>query len=260
MAGLTGKTPKATYKDLLQVDNNNSGISASPQAVKDGAGVTSALKVSTDEVEVTPVSDSATAFRVTNAGGGTEMFLIDTSNSNVKALTHHVNTQYVYYGTSSTDEIPSTGNTHTAIPFGSVFGSNTEVTFGTGTNTATSLTISTTADDVLGAIWYVPDNITVDAVYVWVAGDTATGDTVKFHLMSYTIVTADGATCGDLSSGTVIADGADITHDGYEQADYQSMTVQSADIDAGKAVLFMVHANGTNSDYTVSATIKYHNR
>ena len=259
MAGLTGKTPKVTYKDLLQVDNSNSGLDGTPRAIKDGEGVTSALKVSTDEVEVSPVSDSTTAFRVANSGD-TEKLLVDTTNSYVKALGYHVNTQYAHFGTMSTDAIPSSADTHTAIPFGNVFGSNTEVTFGTSTDPATSLTISTTADDVLCVIWYVPDNITVDAVHVWAGGSASTGDTIKFHLMSYTIVTADGVTCGDLSSGTVIADGANITHDGYEQADYQLMTIQSSDIDAGKAVLFMIHSNGTNSDYTCNATVKYHLR
>ena len=259
MAGLTGKTPKATYKDLLQLDNSNSGLDGTTRAIKDGEGVTSALKVSTDEVEVTPVSNSTTAFRVTNAGA-TEKLLVDTTNNYVKALTHHVNTQYAYFGTTSTDAVPSSANTHTAVPFGNVLGSNDEVTFGTSTNPATSLTISTTADDVLGVIWYVPDDITIDAVYVWAGGSTATGDTLRFHLMSYTIVTADGATCGDLSSGTVLADGADITHDGYEQADYQSMTIQSSNVDAGKAILLMIRADSVNSDYSINATVKYHLR
>ena len=100
MAGLTGKTPKETYKDLLQVDNSNSGLDGTTRAIKDGGGVISALKMSTDEVEVTPVSDSTTAFRVTNSGS-TEKLLVDTTNSYVKALTHHVNTQYAHFGTMS---------------------------------------------------------------------------------------------------------------------------------------------------------------
>ena len=78
--------------------------------------------------------------------------------------------------------------------------------------------------------------------------------------MAYLIVRTDGATCGDLAGGTVIADGADITHDGYEQADYQELTIQSADISGGKALLLMIHSDGTNSDYSINATIKYHLR
>lgn len=256
---LTGKTPKDTYKDLLYLDNSNNGLDGSPRIIKDGEGVSSALKVSTDEVEVVPVSNSTTAFKVTNTGG-TEKLLVDTTNNYVKALTHHVNTQYAYFGTTSSDSVPSSADTHTAIPFGNVFAGATEVTFGTSTDPATSLTISTTADDLICNVWYIPDDIAIDAVYVWLAGDASSGDTVKFHLMSYDIVTTDGSTCGDLSNGVVIADGSDIVHDGYEQADYQSMTIQSSNIDSGKAVLFMIHSNGTNSDYTVNTTVKYHLR
>jgi len=167
-------------------------------------------------------------------------------------------THYAHFGTTSTDALPTSANTHTAVPFGNLFGSNAEVTFGTGTDPASSLTISTTADDLLGVIWYVVDNITIDAVYVWAAGNDATGDIIKFHLMTYDIVTADGSTCGNLSSGSVLADGGNITHDGYEQADYQTLTIQSSKVDSNSAVLFMIHKNGTNSYYSINATVKYH--
>ena len=43
--------------------------------------------------------------------------------------------------------------------------------------------------------------------------DEATGDTTRAHLMSYDIDTGNGSTGGDISNGTVLADGADITND-----------------------------------------------
>ena len=78
--------------------------------------------------------------------------------------------------------------------------------------------------------------------------------------MSYDIDTGNGSTGGDLSNGVVVADGGDITNAGYEQTYYQQMTIQSADVNAGKAILFTLRSDSVNSDYTISATIKYHLR
>jgi hypothetical protein len=52
MASLTGKKPKDTYKDLLQVSNSNSGIDSTLRLVSDGEGTNSILKLSTTAVEV----------------------------------------------------------------------------------------------------------------------------------------------------------------------------------------------------------------
>ena len=41
---LTNKTIANTYKDLLQVDNSNNGLTTTPRRLKDGSGVNSALK------------------------------------------------------------------------------------------------------------------------------------------------------------------------------------------------------------------------
>ena len=71
---------------------------------------------------------------------------------------------------------------------------------------------------------------------------------------------ANGSTSGDLSSGVVVADGANITNAGYEQAYYQAMTIQSADVDAGKVILFTFASDTVNSDYSINATVKYHIR
>ena len=75
--------------------------------------------------------------------------------------------------------------------------------------------------------------------------------------MSYDIDTDNGSTGGDLSNGVVIADGADIVGAGYEQIYYQSMTIQSADVDAGKILIFAFRSDSVNSDYSIHATIKY---
>ena len=131
---------------------------------------------------------------------------------------------------------------------------------GTGTEPATSLSISPSAHTTVHTYWYVMDDITVDRVVWWSGADNATGDTTRCHLMSYTVDSGNGSTSGDLSSGTVIADGGDVVNAGYEQAYYQQMTVQSANVDAGKVILFIFRPDSVNSDYSINATIKYHLR
>ena len=53
MAALTGKKPKNTYKDLLQVSNSNAGIDGTLRFVSDGEGTDSTLKLSTASVSTT---------------------------------------------------------------------------------------------------------------------------------------------------------------------------------------------------------------
>ena len=70
MAALTGGTPKATYKDLLQVSNSNSGVDATLRDVEDGEGTVSALQVSTTAANVNG-GLSADAIDNTPIGGTT---------------------------------------------------------------------------------------------------------------------------------------------------------------------------------------------
>jgi len=151
-------------------------------------------------------------------------------------------------------------NTHYAIPVGQVYTDVAVQAIGTGTNPDTSKTFTANSDRFVGHYFYLMDNITIDRVIWWVGADTATGDTVRAHVMSYDIETTSGATSGDLSSGTVCADGADIVSAGYEQNYYQQMTVQSADVNADKVLVFVFRQDSVNSDFSIHATIKYHLR
>ena len=261
MAGLTGKTPKATYKDLLQLDNNNSGLSATPQAIKDGEGVTSALKVSTDEVEVTPGTNSTTAFRVTNSSS-TEKLLVDTSNNYVKALTHHVNTQYAYFGANYIDFSNLAANTHYAVPFtmGGLSSTN-DVDFGTGTDPDDTFTTADTntqySAQIVPMMWRVPDNLTIDSISHIEGADTATGDTTRMHLKSFTF-TSGATTC--LTAGALLAHNLDVTNAGNEQPYLSSWTVDSANVDANKVILCFFRSDSVNSDFSLNVTVKYHLR
>ena len=175
------------------------------------------------------------------------------------------NTLYAYFGVASTLSIPNGSGTHYAVPFNMYYSSSAFITLGTTTSSPdSSLAISSgagnIADDILVYMWYIPDNIKIQNIDVWIGGNASGGDSILLHLMSYDIVRTDGATCGDLSGGVVVADGAAISHDGYEQTDYQSMTIQNGNIDSGKAVFLTLHADGTNSDYAVNAIVKYYLR
>jgi hypothetical protein len=59
MATLTGRKPKDTYKDLLQVSNSNNGVDGTVRAVEDGEGTASALSISTTVVTVTGTLNAA---------------------------------------------------------------------------------------------------------------------------------------------------------------------------------------------------------
>ena len=274
MPTFTGKTFASFYKNLLGINqSSNTGIDATIRNIHDGAGNETAIALSDDNLVIKPKSDdTVNTLWVQNSAGNT-ILAVDTTNSKVNIGTSQVaaNTQYTHFGTSFA-EASTTGfaaDTHYAIPFmmgnlGSVaanyaMGSSTSSSFN-DTNPATSLTISTTAMEIVRCYWYVMDDITIDAVKWWHGADAATGDDVAAHLMSYSVDSANGSTSGDLSSGTVVADGSTITNAGYEQVYYQAMTIQSADVDAGKVILFTFASDTVNSDFSINAICKYHIR
>jgi len=259
---LTGKTKAGSYKDLLQMNNSNSGVDATTRAVVDGEGTASVLNISSSRTVIQGGSDTSTKFAVQDADSN-NLLLVDSTNDLVKAGAgqHIVNTQVKDFCITSVNSQPSTTNTWTAL---SSIGSArfvAGVELGTGSTPATSLTISTTANNVVQAMWYVPFNITIDSCNVWFGADAASGDAVKFSVMQYAVDSANGATSGDLSSGSELcSQSLAISGAGYEQAYYKALTVASANVDAGKVILACVHQDGTNSDLTVNMQLVYHLR
>ena len=263
---LTGKTLASTYKSLLRVNDDTNGVDATTEVVTDGEGTKSAIKLSDDRLLVKPENDDTTATFSVLSKGGTSLLTVDSTNSAVKGTnSQYMNTQYAYFGVGATDAIwaGSLANTHYMIPFSNTTSAFTltaiaNLALGTSTDPATSLTISSTAMDVVQCYWYITDAIVIDKVSWWSAADAATGDTTRAHLFSYDVVTTAGSTSGDLSNGAVIAASSDVTNAGYEQAYYNEMTISSASVAAGKVVLFTFRADSVNSDYTINATVKYH--
>ena len=271
MPSFSGKTFASFYKNLLGMDqSSNTGVTVVAKSVQDGAGNNTAIKLSDDQLAIVPnQNDRVNTFQVQNTGGS-NILAVDTTNSKVLTGASQVaaNTQYAYFGIVSDASTSWIADTHMAVPFTSAetgsalylaMGSSTSSSFN-DTNPATSLTITNNAQLVVNSYWYVMDDITIDAVKWLHAADAATGDDTAAHLMAYTVDIANGSTGGDLSSGVVVADGATITNAGVEQIYYQSMTIQSANVDAGKVILFTFASDTVNSDFSISANIKYHIR
>ena len=273
MPTFLGKAYNTYFKNILHINQStNTGVDSTTRAVHDGAGNSTSISLSDDVLQAKPVNDNTTGTFVAQNSGGSNILAVDTTNSKVLAGASQtaVNTQYAHFGIHSNDSGFSTASadTHYAVPCTNTtstltalvgMGSSTSSSFN-DTNPALSLTITTTAHNIAIMYWYVMDDITIDAVKWLHAADAATGDTTTAHLMGYDIDIDNGSTGGDLSSGVVLADGANISNSGYEQIFYESLTIQSADVDAGKVILFTFASDTVNSDYTINATVKYHIR
>ena len=268
MPSKTGVTVKNSYPKDLCVENTSTtvGIDGSTRKIIDGVGVNTAISLSDDSLIVRPENDDTTGTFGVRQVGGNYVLTADTTNSKVLVGSSQVNatTMYANFNINNVVSAGLSADYHYAIPFFGntalatyhVMGSSTSSSFN-DTDPASTLTIATTAQQAVTCYWYVMDDITIDAVK-WLHGaDAATGDSTAAHLMSYTVDTANGSTGGDLSAGTVLADGGTITNAGYEQIYYQSITNQSAEVDSGKVILFTFASDTINSDISIQATVKY---
>ena len=270
MPTFTGKKFSNFYKNLFGINQtSNTGVDSTTRNLQDGAGNNSSISLSDDVLQVQPQNDDSVGTFLCKSNAGNNILAVDTVNSkvNIGASQIAANTQYAYFGIDSASISAYVADTHYAIPFAGnqtastlhAMGSSTSSSFN-DTDPATSLTISADANFYIMQYWWTIDNITIDAVHWWNAADAATGDDLAAHLMVYDVVSDNSSTSGDLSSGVVVADGATITNAGYEQAYYQSMTIQSANVYAGQVVLFTFASDTVNSDYHISAVVKYHTR
>ena len=264
MPSKTGKAPASYYKSDVSVEQStNTGFDSTTRAIISGDGAKSVLSLSDDNAHVKPQSDNTTGTFLVQSSTGGSVLAVDTTNSKVLVGASQVaaNTQYAYFGVSSTMALGAVAGSHYAVPFGNVL-STAVVLIGVGAEPSTSYDISdnNNGDDVTMMLWYIPDNITVDQVYWMAGGSASTGDTINIHLLSFDFDAGVGAGKGDLSNGVVVAGGADRVSLGRENIIYESIAPASADVDAGKVCMVTFETNGTNSDYSVNATVKYHIR
>ena len=261
MSTLTGKTPSATHKDLLKIENTNSGIDDTLWQIESGSGVGSALYIEKNSTKIVPTTDDSALLDVQNVAGSSK-FKVDSSTPLVQALGHSVNTQYAYFGASSSDISSFAANTHYPIPFG--FGTTTtqsDVDFGTSTDPDDTFTTANTdtqyASQLVPVLWRVPDNITIDSVTHVEGADNATGDTTRMHLKSFTF-TSGATAC--LTAGALLAHNSDVTNAGNEQPYLSTWSLDSADVDANKVILCFFRSDSVNSDFSINVTVKYHLR
>jgi len=259
---LTNKSPSETYKDLMYVDNSNNGVDSTKRAVKSGEGSSSAISVSDRGLLVKSATDNTSALDVQNSGG-TSKFLVDTTNNYVKANGVHVNTQYKQFYLDSTSATGALAGYHYPIlstNYASAGGVIDQPNaLGNGTDPATSVTFADDYDhrasNWIPLMWYVPDAITIDSVITLEGADAATGDTTRFHVMSYDFTS--GASAG-LTNGVLLAHNSDTTNAGNEQVYKSTLTIDSANVSAGKVVIATFESDSINSDYGYQMIVKYH--
>ena len=82
---------------------------------------------------------------------------------------------------------------------------------------------------------------------------------MNFHLLN--LATGDTLTIDEWSSTTVVADQSlPVATAGYEQFYRIPLSIQSANVDAGNYLALTVEGDGTNSDYSINAQVRYHLR
>ena len=265
MASFTGKPMKDVYKDILQTDNSNTGLSTTIKQVKCGDGDTTALYLSSRNAKIQPGADTTTNTAIYDADGNA-LVVVDSTNDLVKLGIgqHTANTQFKEFGLW--DFSPTAGEHHHLItnPGVTTTGDtdydgevNASAWGGTGTNPATSLTISSDAKELVAGIWILQSNITIDEIQYVMSSDAAS--TIDLHVVSYTITSGSGSTAGDLSSGSVLADIASPVTTGADRISSGTMTIGTADVNSGKAIVVFAEASDTD-DMTVQVNIKYHLR
>tara|TARA_Y100000310_G_scaffold289089_1_gene315228 strand:- start:45 stop:653 length:609 start_codon:yes stop_codon:yes gene_type:complete len=193
--------------------------------------------------------------------GGSNILAVDTTNSKVLVGASQVSatSAYSYFGVHYFENSDLAANKHYTVPFvGGGTSALNDVDFGTGTDPDDSFTTADTdtqyASQIVPMIWRLPDNITISSVTHIEGADNATGDTTRMHLKSFDF-TSGSTSC--LTNGTLLAYNSDITNAGNEQAYLSTWTVDSANVDAGKAILCFFRSDSVNSDFSLNVTIKY---
>ena len=262
MPSFTSKTFSTFYKNILGMNQtSNAGVDATTRTVHDGAGQNTSISLSDDVLSVQPVNDDTVATMLVKTQGGDNILAVDTDNSKVLVNAGQVaaNTQYAIFGVNYADFSSVVANTHYPISFTGGGGTLTNVVdFGTGTDPDDSFTTAHTvtqyASQIVPMIWRLPDNITISSVTSIEGADAATGDTTRMHLKSFDF-TSGSTSC--LTNGTLLAHNSDVTNAGDEQAYLSTWTVDSADVNANKAILCFWRSDSVNADYSMTVTVKY---
>jgi len=260
MGSLAGKSPANTYKSLLKVADETNGVSGTASQIEDGEGTSTCISVGDDNFKVKPQSDNTTTtFEVENASGS-NLLTVDSSNSVVKVGTSQVSATTQLLMFRGYRLVPSGAGRHIFIALGGAeYGNSTiaEVDAGVGTDPATTKDAGVVTDDLLLCIFAVPYNITIDACKALISTDTSTDTVCNVHLMSYDMVNDGTTNDGNLSNGTVLADGQATAVDNAVIKTVDC-TIQSSSVTSGKIIACLVENETNTDDITISVQVKYH--
>jgi hypothetical protein len=213
MAALTGKKPKNTYKDLLQVSNSNAGIDGTLRFVSDGEGTDSTLKLSTASVSTTS--------KIVVGG--------DTAASDAAAIGYTSAEGLIITGQGSTSDITVKNDADAAV-----------LTVATGTTNVDIVGDVTAATVNADGDTSASDNAAMgytSAEGLILTGQGSTNDiTIKNDADADVITVATGGTnvdiVGDVTAATVNADGDTSAGDdaamGYTSAEGLILTGQGS--------------------------------
>jgi len=258
MGSLAGKSPANTYKSLLKVADETNGVTTTPSVIEDGEGTATCLDVSANKFRVTPNSDNTEGFAVKKSAGN-NIFTVDTTNNLIKVGTSQVSATTQLLTFNAYRIVPASAGTHylVGLPTGEYVSHNVEIQIGTGTDPDTSKDAGSSTQYFTNFIFPVPYNITIDACKALISSYDDTDIVVNTHLMSYDMV-ADGTTNdGNLSNGTVLADGQATAVD-RNVIKTVDCTIQNSSVTSGKVIACTVE-NVTNTHYiNIQVQVKYH--
>ena len=143
------------------------------------------------------------------------------------------------------------------VPLGGMdFGvtESAELANGTGTNPDSS---DSGDDDLVCMLFNVPLNITIDAVKVFASTDQTTDCVLNYHLMSYAISNDGDTSDGDLTGGTVVADGQATAVDDT-LVKQTALTIQNSSVLASRVLAFFVENVTNTDDININAQVLYH--
>ena len=258
MGSLAGKSPANTYKSLLKVADETNGVSGSASQIEDGEGTSTCLQISTTVAHFKPASDVNAALKVERANGD-DLLTVDTNNSLVKVGTSQVSATTQLLEFSAYRLVPSGAGTHMFVPQGTTefAGHYPEVSNGTGTDPDTTKDAGSETDNYVTFLFPVPYNMTIDAVKVLISTDTTTDTVCNVHLMSYDMVNDGTTNDGNLTNGTVLADGQATAID---RAVIKTIdcTIQSSSVTSGKVIACCVENETNTDDINIQVQVKYH--
>jgi|14BtaG_2_1085337.scaffolds.fasta_scaffold00637_2 hypothetical protein len=243
MATLTGKKISESYKDLLQISNNNSGVDGTLRDVSDGEGTVSVLQISSDSINIkdngafqineTPVTSTAT-----------ELNYLDGADTNINTLTLPASTTISAFGASVIDDADASTARSTMGVDAAGTDNSTNVTLAGKDYIVASGTNNQTL--TLGTVDISDDTNLVGGTGVTLTGDTlSTVDSEIDHdsLNNYSSDKHIAHSFVTLTAGAGLTGGGDIT--------------TSRDFAVGAGTGITVNANDVAVDTSVIATRNY---